>query len=158
MGTRIWAWPALAAAALTACSVQFPVVGRFDNNSEAFTGSVNSNLAGDAFIEVSSTAGVTCTGNSRITYKPVYSVVVPCVGQRGIAELSCSDGRRIHGDWVATGCSSGYGTGHDRDGNRFTFAMGMSEAEAARHRGDSPPTTPPAALTPGSVTPMPKPQ
>jgi S1-C subfamily serine protease len=126
------------AAILAACvgSVTFPLVGRFEDG-ESFTGKVDSNLAGDAHISASSSSGATCTGGSRITYKPVYAAVVPCVGQRGIAVLDCSDGRRVRGEWVATGCTSGHGIGHDQDGKRLVFAMGMSLEEAIRRRQEA---------------------
>ena len=134
-------WTSLAAMAaiavlVAACSVTFPMVGRFDNGGETFQGSVDSDLSGNAHITATSSSGASCSGESRITYKPVYSVVVPCVGQRGTAVLDCSDGRRVRGNWVATGCSSGYGEGRDQEGNRFVFAMGMSLEEAARRRGE----------------------
>ena len=123
-------------AALVACSVTFPLVGRFEDG-ESFRGTIDSNLAGDAHIAATSSSGASCTGNSRITYKPVYSAVVPCVGQRGIAILQCTDGRRVRGNWVATGCSSGYGDGFDPDGKRLVFAMGMSLEEALQRRREA---------------------
>src|SRR5262249_12499370 len=121
------------AVALIACSVTFPLVGRFDDG-ETFQGTIDSNLAGNAHITATSSTGARCTGQSRITYRPGYSVVVPCVDQRGIAVLQCDDGRRIRGDWIAAGCSSGYGTGVDEDGKRLVFAMGMSLEEAIRRQ------------------------
>lgn len=143
------------AAALVACSVTFPLVGRFEDG-ESFTGQINSNLSGDAHISASSSSGASCTGSSRITYKPAYAVVVPCVGQRGIAVLECSDGRRVRGEWVATGCTSGHGIGRDQDGKQLIFAMGMSLEEAIRRRREagepvaaaSP--APPSAAQPGT--------
>ena len=154
-------WSAAAAMAgiaivVAACSVTFPMSGRFDNGSETFQGSVDSDLSGSAHITVTSSSGASCSGQSRITYKPAYSLVVPCVGQRGTAVLDCSDGRRVRGTWVATGCSSGYGEGRDQEGNRFVFAMGMSLDEAARRRGEtaaaepSPPAAPGPSATQGS--------
>ncbi|MBL8662421.1 MAG: trypsin-like peptidase domain-containing protein [Candidatus Odyssella sp.] len=123
-------------AVLAGCTVTFPMVGRFEDG-ETFTGRINSNLAGDAAIAANSSSGATCTGESRITYKPVYSAVVPCVGQRGIAVLACSDGRRVRGEWVATGCTSGHGVGRDQDGKQLVFAMGMSLDEAIRRRREA---------------------
>ena len=81
----------LLSAALVACSVTFPMVGRFEDG-ESFTGRINSNLSGDAAIAANSSSGATCTGSSRITYKPAYAAVVPCVGQRGIAVLELNAG------------------------------------------------------------------
>ncbi len=134
-----------AASLLVACSVTFPLVGRFEDG-ETFRGTIDSNLAGDAHISATSSSGARCTGNSEITYKPPYAVIVPCVGQRGIAVLDCSDGRRVRGEWLATGCSSGYGEGVDQDGKRLVFAMGMSLEEAIRRRqeaGEAPPAPAP---------------
>ncbi len=135
------------AAALVACTVTFPMVGRFEDG-ESFTGSINSNLSGDAAIAANSSSGATCTGESRITYKPAYAVVVPCVGQRGVAVLDCSDGRRVRGEWVATGCTSGHGVGRDQDGKQLVFAMGMSLEEAIRRRREAGEPVP-ASTAPG---------
>jgi len=145
-------------ATLVACSVTFPLVGRFEDG-DSFQGTVDSNLAGNAHIRATSSSGASCTGNSAITYKPAYSVVVPCVGQRGIAVLQCSDGRRVRGDWVATGCTSGYGTGVDEDGRRLIFAMGMSleEAQQRRREAGEPPTPADAAQAPPPGSPAPRP-
>jgi S1-C subfamily serine protease len=151
------AWGAAAAlgtmaAILVACSVTFPLVGRFEDG-ESFTGKIDSNLSGDAHITASSSGGATCTGSSRITYKPPYAVIVPCVGQRGEAVLDCSDGRRVRGEWLATGCTSGHGIGRDQDGKQLIFAMGMSLEEAIRRRreaGDPVPATAPSAPQPGA--------
>ncbi len=143
------------AAALVACSVTFPLVGRFEDG-ESFSGKVDSNMSGDAHISASSSGGASCTGSSRITYKPAHSVIVPCVGQRGEAVLECSDGRRVRGEWVATGCTSGHGIGRDQDGKQLIFAMGMSLEEAIRRRQEAgepvPAASPsaPAAPQPGS--------
>lgn len=145
---------AVAAAILVGCSVSFPLEGRFDDGSESFRGSVNSNLAGDAHIAANSSSGASCSGQSRITYKPIYSVVVPCVGQQGIAVLQCSDGRRVRGTWTATGCTSGYGEGYDQEGRRLTFAMGMSFDEAKRRMGETTTPSTPAAGAPNAAAPV----
>ena len=152
VGRAVAALGALSAA-LVACTVTFPMVGRFEDG-ESFTGSINSNLSGDAAIAANSSSGATCTGESRITYKPAYAVVVPCVGQRGVAMLECSDGRRVRGEWVATGCTSGHGVGRDQDGKQLVFAMGMSLEEAIRRRregGEPVPATTAPAPGPGSA-------
>jgi S1-C subfamily serine protease len=161
MGSRLGAGCAALAATTAvafvaaACSVTFPLVGRFDDGGETFEGTVDSNLSGDAHIRATSSSGASCTGQSAITYRPAYSVIVPCVGQRGIAVLECTDGRRVRGDWVATGCTSGYGEGHDQDGRRLVFAMGMSLEEALRRRQEArgpgaAPAAPPAPPGPGT--------
>lgn len=142
------------AAALVACTVTFPMVGRFEDG-ESFTGSINSNLSGDAAIAANSSSGATCTGESRITYKPPYAVVVPCVGQRGVAVLDCSDGRRVRGEWVATGCTSGHGVGRDQDGKQLVFAMGMSLEEAIRRRREAGEPVPATSPGPGNSGPGP---
>jgi len=144
-----------AAAILFGCTVSFPLVGRFDDGSDSFRGTIDSDLAGNAHIQATSSSGASCTGESRITYKPIYSVVVPCVGQRGIAVIDCSDGRRVRGNWTATGCTAGYGDGYDQEGRRLTFAMGMSLEEAQRRFGQGPTTAPaaPAASSPGDTPP-----
>lgn len=136
MRNRTFALGLVLAAALTACSIKFPLTGRFENG-ETFQGTIDSNLAGSAVIDAQSSSGARCSGNSRITFKPAYSAIIPCVGQRGVAELRCSDGRRVTGNWTATGCTSGYGDGYDQDGNRLVFAMGMSLDEALKHQAES---------------------
>jgi S1-C subfamily serine protease len=152
-----------AAVSLLGCSVTFPLVGRFEDG-ESFNGKIDSNLAGDAHITATSSNGASCSGNSRITYKPVYSAIVPCVGQRGIAVLQCTDGRRVRGEWLATGCTSGHGQGVDQDGKRLVFAMGMSLEEAVRRRQEAgepvPATQAPtvgASPSPAPATPQPGP-
>jgi S1-C subfamily serine protease len=139
MRRGFWRFAALigaAAALLGACEITAPVVGRFDDG-ETFQGTVISDLAGNAHITVTSSSGARCTGSSQITYKPPFSGLVGCAGQRGVATLNCSDDRRAEGNWVVTSCSSGYGTGADSDGRPFVFAMGMSLEEALRLRQES---------------------
>lgn len=148
-------WGAVAAlgalaAVLVACSVTFPLEGRFEDG-ESFTGKIDSNLSGDAHISATSSGGASCTGSSRITYKPAYSAVVPCVGQRGVAVLECTDGRRVRGEWVATGCTSGHGIGRDQDGKQLIFAMGMSLEEAIRRRREAGEPVPAASASPPSA-------
>lgn len=139
--------PVLAALFLTVgCTATYPVVGSFDKYNEVFIGEVNADLmAGRSVIEIEAkNSGMRCIGGSRVTFIPASNYaaglfLIPyCGGQKGIAELSCDDGRRISATWTADSCTSGYGTGYDDDGARFQFAFGMSESAAlARFEKDA---------------------
>lgn len=118
---------------LAGCSVRYPVVGSFNDYNEVFYGAVDSDLlAGTSYIHVEGEISkMKCTGGSRVTYIPPISYIIPvCKGQRGIAEIKCTDGRIVHADWEATSCTSGIGSGYDQKGNKLTFAFGQSESEA----------------------------
>jgi len=115
------------------CSVKYPVIGSFSNYNEVFKGQVDSNLlTGTSYIEVNAqVTNVKCFGNSSVTYIPPISYILPvCRGQRGIAMLRCDDGRIVDSHWIAQSCTSGFGSGYDQKGNRFTFTFGMTETEA----------------------------
>jgi S1-C subfamily serine protease len=115
------------------CSVKYPVVGSFSNYNEVFKGQVDSNLlTGTSHIEVNGqVTNVKCLGSSTVTYIPPISYILPiCEGQRGIATLNCDDGRIVDAHWIAQSCKSGFGSGYDQNGNKFTFTFGMTEVEA----------------------------
>lgn len=118
---------------LVGCTAHYPVVGSFEDFNEVVYGSVDHNLAnGTAFIQVEGkNSKMRCTGNSRVTYIPPISYVIPtCAGQRGVADLSCNDGRKIQANWSAKSCTTGVGSGYDQKGNKFTFVFGMEEEKA----------------------------
>ncbi len=129
---------ALAAVALVACSVTYPVVGKFADHNEVFLGTVNHNMMkGEAFIEATGqVTGLKCRGFSRVVFIPTSNYIagaflIPyCAGQKGIAGFRCDDGRVVDADWTAESCSKGYGSGSDLRGARFDFAFGMTEQEA----------------------------
>lgn len=114
--------------ALAGCA-QYKVVGAFDDYNEIFVGDVQHNLlVGRAHIVAKGeVTGLVCEGDSHVTSINLSS---NCRGQRGVAELSCSDGRKVKGDWEAESCTSGYGLGEDDRGNTFVFAFGASELAA----------------------------
>ena len=139
MVRRIGQWLAILAGLFTSgCSATYPVVGSFDDYNEVFLGTVNANLMnGTSFIDVrAKNSGAQCKGGSRVLLIPASNYIagaflIPyCGGQKGIAELSCDDGRQVLATWTADSCTSGYGTGTDRRGARFQFAFGMSETDA----------------------------
>lgn len=111
-------------------TLHFPVVGKFQNNNELFIGQVVIPLNGTSYIETKcGVSGVTCKGNSYLTYVPKpfsYS------GQKGVATLNCSDGRIISADFTTKTITSGWGSGLDQNGNKFTFTFGMSERKALK--------------------------
>lgn len=121
---------AAACFALAGCA-QYKVVGAFDDYNEIFVGDVQHNLlVGHAHIVAKGeVTGLVCEGESHVTS---INFSPSCRGQRGEAELSCSDGRKVKGDWEAESCTTGYGLGEDDRGNTFVFAFGASEM-AARH-------------------------
>ena len=110
--------------------VSYNVVGKFENYDEVFIGTVDHNLlAGVGDITATGEkSGVTCTGLSTVTYIPAFSI--GCKGQRGEAPLQCSDGRTLTVDWIATSCTTGYGSGFDKDGIKFSFTFGHQKEEA----------------------------
>lgn len=109
---------------VAACSVDFDVVGRFDAYNDVFRGDVSQDLiVGVGHIVLTGeNSGVVCRGDSEVTYIPPLSI--GCAGQRGIAELICSDGRTASARWRADSCTSGDGWGVDSEGSSFSFAFG----------------------------------
>lgn len=122
---------ALLSFVLVSCSVKYHLVGTFDNYNQVFIGNIDSNLlAGTAHIVVSAKdTGVTCEGDSHITYVPPS---LGCAGERGVARLFCSDGRIVDSHFVTTSCTSGYGQGVDNNGAVFHFVFGLNNEDAQR--------------------------
>lgn len=127
---------------LSACAVEYDVVGRFDSYNEVFRGRVEYVMFGGAGADVTlsgENSGVVCRGDTEVTHIPPLSV--GCAGQRGIVRLICSDGRTASGRWRGSSCTSGDGWGVDSDGNSFSFVFGStgeeSEARLAELRSQS---------------------
>ena len=118
---------------ISGCSVNYPVVGSFDDYNEVLIGRVQNNLLDQSnYIEMSGkVTGMKCRGHSTATYIPPSNYIAPtCKGQRGIANFDCTDGRKVHANWEAFSCTKGIGTGEDQYGNTLTFTFGMTEDEA----------------------------
>ena len=115
---------------ILACTVTYKVAGRFESHNEVFRGDIVHDLStGTAFIRAKGeVTGIICEGSSYVTYIPPYSI--GCAGQRGKADLVCSDGRTVDTNWRATSCTSGHGRGTDKRGSVFLFAFGLTEKEA----------------------------
>jgi S1-C subfamily serine protease len=113
------------------CSVKYPVVGYFDNYNEVFKGIVEHNLlSGGGVIEAQGEiTKLKCRGDAIVTGIPG----IGCKGQSGVAKLYCDDGREIHAKWVALSCTTGFGTGYDQNGSKFSFTFGMNEEEANQY-------------------------
>ena len=113
------------------CSVNYKMVGQFDDYNELIVGDLNHDLLiGVAQITAKGErTGVTCKGQSRVTYIPPLSL--GCAGQRGTAKLNCEDGRVANAEWTATSCTTGFGDGQTSDGLRFQFTFGLTREEAA---------------------------
>lgn len=121
---------------ITGCSVKYPVVGKFDKYNEVFKGSVESNLLnGTSYIEVEGQVSKKiCRGASTVTYIPPIAYIVPtCKGQKGKANLMCDDGTIVDVNWEAKSCTSGFGSGFDQNGNKFSFVFGMNDTEALEY-------------------------
>ena len=106
-------------------------MGGFDDHNEVFVGHVKHNLlTGTAEITAKGkVTGMTCSGTSRVTDIP-NPFALNCAGQRGVADLTCTDGRQVHIDWVAESCTRGKGSGKDQNGNTFTLSFGMNAKQA----------------------------
>lgn len=72
--------------------------------------------------------GLSCKGDAWVTHANPYSIT--CRGQEGKGRLFCNDGRVIAAIYIVETCSSGYGYGHDQNGEDFQFVFGYTEAEA----------------------------
>ncbi len=120
----------LIAILLSACTVRYKMVGKFDNYNELIQGDlVHDLLAGVAQISAETEkTGIKCDGSSRVTYVPPFSM--GCNGQKGIARLRCDDGRMANAEWTATSCATGFGYGQTTDGNGFQFTFGLTAEEA----------------------------
>jgi S1-C subfamily serine protease len=119
---------------LNSCTVQYKVVGKFEDFNEVFKGQISHDLMhGIGHIEVeSSPSKRTCTGSSRVTFIPASNYLIPgyCGGQKGTANLICSITGEVLATWEATSCTSGFGTGFDKSGRKFAFTFGLNEDEA----------------------------
>lgn len=116
---------------LSACSVKLKTVGSFEDYDELFIGEVIHNpIAGGAKIEVETIKSkVKCQGFGYGTGSGGNSL--GCAGQKGRADLTCTDGRKVVVDYIATSCSRGYGSGSDQNGAKFNVIFGLEE-EAAK--------------------------
>lgn len=109
----------------------FPVVGKFDDYNEVLSGDFRVDPPLAYITARARNAGFYCEGIGRYTYRNLFSR--DCAGWGGLAVLECNNGRRLIGDWRARTCTSGEGTGTDDAGARFSFALGMSQAEAQQY-------------------------
>ena len=115
---------------LFSCSVSFPVVAAFDDYNEVFVGTGTSDLRGSGSVDVvGQVSKVRCTGVAHLISR---SGGFGCAGQIGRCRIRCTDGRVADAEYVVTSCGSGYGSGQDRNGNRFWFTFGLSEEEARK--------------------------
>lgn len=118
---------ALIPLSFTSCELHYKAVGKFDDYNEVFVGDVvHDPLVGGASFNVEAVnSKIKCEGYGR---RPDYMPFsLGCAGQRGRGDATCSDGRKVTMEWVATSCSTGYGKGVTADGVNFKFAFGMNE-------------------------------
>lgn len=106
---------------LSGCTAH--VVGKFDDYNETFKGTIDLDMQGHGIINVKSTpSNLTCKGKGWITFVPISSYIFgTCKGQKGEAEIKCSDGRIINGEWTCKSCTSIYGTGISNKNENITF-------------------------------------
>jgi S1-C subfamily serine protease len=127
----------VAAINLVGCTVTYPVVGKADDYKEVLVGEITADLmTGTSSIRASAqNTGFSCRGSSRVLHIPASNYLIPgyCKGQKGDADLRCTDGREIKADWEALSCKRGFGMGHDQNGVRFSFTFGMKQEEALAH-------------------------
>lgn len=119
----------MAAVFLAGCTVEYKMVGQFDDYNELIVGDLVHDLSnGTARITArAQNSDLVCEGHSYVTYKPGG---LGCTGQRGRANLECSDGRTAEGEWTANTCTTGFGRGKTSDGSSFRFTFGLTEQEA----------------------------
>ena len=116
---------------VSGCAKYYYAVGSFADKSETFTGTIDQDEVFNTLtIGVEGQASKTrCVGKSDV--ENVGSSLTCIVGQHGIVDLACNDGRIVRGRWRAASCSTGFGNGRDQYGNAFTFAFSSAgQAEA----------------------------
>jgi len=107
--------------------VQYAVVGKFDDFNETMRGNISSGYDGTAQLTgVMEQSKASCSGHSVVTFRPLLG----CVGLKGTALLSCTDGRKFNIDWVRDSCTTGYGRGRDQNGVSVTMVFGSDDAES----------------------------
>lgn len=117
-------------------TVDTRVVMWFDEYDEVFTGHAirtGSMLAG-GFLDVTNHHGdLRCVGETTVRIMPPGArPPIRCDGIRGVAELSCSDGRLLTLDYtVEEGCRRGYAEGRDDHGNPLHAVLGGSVMRAS---------------------------
>lgn len=76
------------------------VVGKYNDYNEIFAGTIDLDLLGNGFIDVVTyPSNVSCKGKGTLTYMSPQGSLGMCKGQAGDAEIKCSDGRVITGEW-----------------------------------------------------------
>lgn len=113
---------------LSGC-VKFPIIGSY-YNKEPLIGTANYNpFSGTSYIQVDGRVRkVRCEGNTYGTYAPLFTL--HGAGHGGEGELKCDDGNIFKVQWATLSWSTGYGVGHDQNGDRMTFVYGMDEKDA----------------------------
>lgn len=122
----------IAAVPLFAAGCTANVVGKYDDYNEIFTGNIDLDMAGGGYIEViSEPSKIKCKGYGQLTYVPLSSHFTGmCKGQRGIAELTCSDGRNVSGEWVCKKFVEIEGSAITDANENITFYIEKSDKKA----------------------------
>ena len=102
---------AVLAIGLSACSLNLPLRGQFQNSDETFTGNATGDVDGSGNISLTSSNGAVCKGDFLFLTK-----------RTGGGVFNCNDGRSGPFQFVSTGSR---GTGHGSlSGQKFTFTFG----------------------------------
>jgi hypothetical protein len=96
---------------LGACSLTLPVKGQFEDGTETFSGTATGYMDRSGTLSVTSSRGLTCSGD-----------FIYVTSRTGEGVFSCSDGRSGPFSFVSTG-QRGTGTGRLGD-ESFTFTFG----------------------------------
>lgn len=118
------------------CGCRADIIGKFDDYNELITGTIDLNMEGQGYIEaVSEPSGIKCKGMGQITYVPAGSATLGmCKGQRGIAEITCDDGRRISGEWECNTCTEIEGTALSNSNESLTFFISTRDKKISERR------------------------
>lgn len=113
---------------LSSGCMKFPIVGSY--YKEGLIGTVDHNpFSGTSYIQIDGRVRkVRCEGDTYATHAPLFTL--RGAGYGGEGELKCSDGRNFKVRWESLSWGTGYGVGHDQNGDRMTFVYGMDEKEA----------------------------
>ena len=117
---------------LSGCTAN--VVGKFDDYNEIFSGTIDLDMNGHGIIKVKSTpSDITCKGKGWVTFIPMSSYLLgTCKGQKGEAELTCDDGRKVSGDWTCLSCTKINGEGKTNLNENITFYITPSKKGASK--------------------------
>ncbi len=115
-------------------SLEMPAVAWFDDYNEVLAGTITRyGFLLPRTLDLKTQVGsARCVGGAPVKVMPPAALPpARCDGVRGMAQLTCSDGRALLFEWSADPeCASGFGKGRDADGNRLHLVYGGSPERA----------------------------